>query len=251
MHRRNLGGIANCTLLCAKTGSVIAFDSGPANMILDFLVQTYQGRLGPMSENAGSSMQYDDGGKIAAKGTVIAPLLKEALSLEYFRKKPPKSTGHELFGSQFVRWFVDHADQASVSTACRSSLEDLLATATELTARSIADAYQEFLFPKITSFPVEVIISGGGWKNTFLMQRLTALLPQANFVPSSSPKHIPPDAKEAVGFAILAYFTLKGMPNNICTATGATEPAVLGKIALGDNSLRKMRERQSSLFDII
>jgi len=61
-------------------------------MILDFLVQTYQGRLGPMSENAGSSMQYDDGGKIAAKGTVIAPLLKEALSLEYFRKKPPKST---------------------------------------------------------------------------------------------------------------------------------------------------------------
>jgi len=208
---QNIGGIANVTYLPAgcRPENIIAFDTGPGNMIIDRIANILsKGRL-----------NYDKGGKIAAKGKVNIKILNEMLSHPFFLRKPPKSTGREEFGRENCDVFYKKAKNKSLSP------EDILATATALTAVSITRAYQRFL-PQI---PDEVILCGGGAHNKTLVKMLQQNLHKVT-IRLSDDFGICCDAKEAVSFAILAYATIKGMPNNVPSATGADEALVLGKI---------------------
>jgi len=207
----NIGGIANVTVIPAgaKPEKVFGFDTGPGNMVMDALVRHFtRGQKG-----------YDAGGRIAACGKVIEPLLAEALRFPFFQRKPPKSTGREQFGE----WFVKHYFLKQK----RARFEDLLRTATELTARSIVKALERFVFPGVKVH--RLIVSGGGAHNRFLMSRLRELLPQLS-VHLSDTCGLPVDAKEAIAFAVLADRTLHGLPGNLPSVTGARRPVVLGKI---------------------
>jgi len=207
----NLGGIANVTVIPAhaKPDAVFGFDTGPGNMVLDALVRHFtKGRKG-----------YDAGGRLAARGRVLEPLLSEVMTFPFFRRKPPKSAGREQFGSRFVEhYFLKRK---------RARFEDLLCTATELTARSIAEALERFAFLRVKVH--RLIVSGGGAHNRFLMSRLRALLPQLS-VELSDKYGLPVDAKEAIAFALLADRTLQGLPGNLPSVTGARRAVVLGKI---------------------
>ena len=219
-HRRrgrvllNIGGIANVTWLppaCAPS-DVLAFDTGPGNLLLDALA----GRL------TGGRRAFDRDGALAARGAPAGPLLRRLMRHRYLRKPPPKSTGREQFGAAFASALLDGA--AGLPPA------DLLATATAFTAASIRDACERFVRPR--GAIAEVIASGGGCHNRTLM----ALLAE-RFAPvpvrTSDELGIPADAKEAVAFAILAHETLAGRPGNLPSATGARRPAILGKIVPG------------------
>ena len=205
---QNLGGIANCTLI-DREGKITAFDTGPANMVMDSIIQ----RLKP-------GFRFDDGGKLAQSGHVIPRVLNAALEHPYFKQPPPKATGHEDFGDSFVERLIDEVPQAS--------LEDLLATACEITVQSIESAYAKYIFPRAR--PTKVIGSGGGTKNRYLMDRLKHAIDSVEWIVSDD-YGIPSDAKEAMGFAVLAYAALKGIPANIPSVTGASREVILGKIA--------------------
>ncbi|HSR09022.1 MAG TPA: anhydro-N-acetylmuramic acid kinase [Bryobacteraceae bacterium] len=198
----NIGGIANITVLRAgaKPSDVIAFDTGPGNMVMDALVV----------QHTGGKQRYDRGGAIAKSGTVHARLLTAMLSDPYFTIKPPKSTGRERFGSEFVNGLI----------ATGVALPDLIATATEFTAQSIALA-----IPKRTK---EVIASGGGVHNLQIMRRLGELLPGID-VKTTAEFGVDPDAKEAIAFAVLAYEYARGRAGNLPRATGARRAVMLGK----------------------
>ena len=208
---QNIGGIANVTYLPVncRVEDVIAFDTGPGNMVIDRIVNI-------ISEG---KLNYDKDGKIAAKGRVNIKILNEMLGTTFFRRKPPKSTGREEFGKAYCDIFYNKAKKESLSQ------RDLLATATALTAASIAEAYQRFL-PRI---PDEVILCGGGAHNKTLVKMLRQSLPKIT-IRLSDDFGISCDAKEAVSFAILAYATVKGMANNVPSATGADRALILGKI---------------------
>jgi anhydro-N-acetylmuramic acid kinase len=199
----NIGGIANVTVLPAgsNSGDIGAFDTGPGNMVIDALV----------SHHTEGRQHYDHDGGIARRGTVHERLLEAMLSDPYFERQPPKTTGREQFGQQFVSGLL----------ATGISLPDLIATATELTAKSIALAIQ-------TTDPAEVIVSGGGLRNGWLMQRLRELLNHCE-VKSSADFGIDPDAKEAVAFAVLAYEFTRGRTGNLPRVTGARRGVLLGK----------------------
>jgi anhydro-N-acetylmuramic acid kinase len=215
-HRRlsravqNIGGIANVTYLPAASTSadIIAFDTGPGNMILD----------GLMTIITNGKKTYDRNGAMAAKGTINPPLLKAMLKHPYFRRRPPKTAGRENFGLAYSRELYQKA-------ILNLRPEDILATATAFTAVTIADAYRHFL----PTIPNQVILCGGGAQNHTLINLLQKQLPTAGFF-TTSDFGIDSDAKEAVSFAILAWSTLKGIANNIPSATGATKPVILGKI---------------------
>ncbi len=199
----NIGGIANITLVPAgaKPGDVIAFDTGPGNMVIDALVvHQSEGR-----------QRYDHNGSIARRGGVHEKLLDAMMSDPYLNRKPPKTTGREQFGQQFVGGLL----------ATGISLPDLIATATEFTAQSIASA-----IPRAKAG--DVIVSGGGVHNRQIMRRLTELLPGIDVV-SSAEFGINPDAKEAIAFAVLAYEFVRGRPGNLPSATGARRSVILGK----------------------
>ncbi|MEO8096519.1 MAG: anhydro-N-acetylmuramic acid kinase [Acidobacteriota bacterium] len=202
----NIGGIANITVIpaAAKPEDVIAFDTGPGNMILDALT----------AKLTGGKQTFDRGGRIARKGKVHDRLLEGMLRDPHFRMAPPKSAGREQFGQEF----------ASGLMATGLPLEDLIATATELTARSISLAIATYAEPAS-----EVIASGGGIHNAFLMQRLRQLLPAAK-LSTSADFGIDPGAKEAIAFAVLAHESNRGQPANLPSATGARRPVVLGRI---------------------
>tara|TARA_B100001750_G_scaffold237431_1_gene242544 strand:+ start:884 stop:2068 length:1185 start_codon:yes stop_codon:yes gene_type:complete len=209
----NLGGIANLTILSAapEPSNVIAFDTGPANMLIDAIA---------MSE---TSRPFDKDGSGARCGNPSEELVESVLSMPYFERSPPKSTGRELFGASCV------ASLISTGAKHRLGANDLLATATEITIRSVRDAYYQFVEPKI---PLdELIVSGGGAKNRFVIERLGQVLSPVE-VTISDKYGISSDAKEAVAFAILAAQTVKGKPGSLSTATGADKPSVLGKICL-------------------
>ena len=191
----NIGGIANITVIPAgaRAEDVIAFDTGPGNMILD-----------------GLTGSYDKGGALARAGRVDHALLDRLLSNPYFALPPPKTAGREQYGKEFL---------ASLPPL---SVEDLLATATELTVRSIARAVNGY--PRID----EVIVSGGGAHNTFMMERLRAELRAV--LKTSADFGIDVDGKEAIAFAILAHETWQRRPSNLPSATGARRAAILGKI---------------------
>jgi len=212
---QNIGGIANVTCLPAGCGmgDIVAFDTGPGNMMID-RVARYA---------TGGRADYDAGGRLAARGQVNERLLAELMRHPYLGLRPPKSTGREMFGVRFADAVYRRARRRRLPVA------DILATVTAFTARSIADAYRRFL----PAMPDEVILCGGGARNRTLVGHLRDELRPARVAPMDD-FGLPARAKEAVSFAILAYATVHGNPNNVPSATGARSPVVLGKIVLGD-----------------
>jgi anhydro-N-acetylmuramic acid kinase len=208
----NIGGIANFTVIPAgaKPEQVFGFDTGPGNMIIDGLVRDF----------TKGKKSYDAGGRWAAKGQVIEPLFDEMLRLPFFAQKPPKSAGREQFGQQFIQQFF---------LKRRGLLpEDLIRTATELTARTICGALERFVLGAIAIH--RLIISGGGAHNRLLVARLGELLPRLTIHPSDE-FGLNVDAKEAIAFAVLADRTIHGLPGNLPAVTGARRSVVLGKIS--------------------
>ncbi len=207
----NIGGIANVTVIpaAARPRAVLGFDTGPGNMVMDALVRHF-------TEDRES---YDVGGRVGLLGKVVEPILADALTHPFFLQEPPKSAGREQFGEAFVReYFLARR---------RSRFEDALCTATELTARSIAEAFDRFVFPRAKV--QRLIVSGGGAHNRVLVKRLRELLPELT-VNLSDRYGLPVDAKEAIAFAVLADRTLHGLPGNLPSVTGARKAVILGKV---------------------
>ena len=215
----NVGGIANITSLPASAtmDQAKAFDTGPGNMVIDALVRRF----------TNGAKTYDENGSLAAGGHVITPLLEKLLAQPFFSAQPPKTAGREQFGAAFVQLLLEHSKAAR--------FEDLVCTATELTARSVAAAVTRFVLPETTV--QQLVVSGGGARNGFLMHRLQSALPGMKVL-SSDDLGIPTAAKEAIGFAILANETLHLNAGNVPAATGARHPVVLGKVVYGDNYKR-------------
>ncbi len=212
----NLGGIANLTVLPARSdlSSVTGFDTGPGNVLLDEFV-----RLTGLSP-----LGYDEGGRLAAGGQVQRILLEELLQHPFIRRPPPKSTGREVFGPAFVQEFRRKLDVA------RASAPDGLATLTAFTTEAVARNLREFVIPKVEVH--EVVVTGGGARNAYLMRRLTEVLPQCAVTPVDA-LGIPAGALEAMAFAWLAFLTATGRPGNLPVVTGARGPRVLGCIVPG------------------
>jgi anhydro-N-acetylmuramic acid kinase len=215
---QNIGGIANLTAIPAGAAAreVIAFDTGPGNMVIDAVTERLFGQ------------PFDRGGKIAASGHVLDKLVQGILRRGFFRKRPPKTAGREEFGSAFVDEFLRSCGR------CRK--QDAVATATALTAKSIFDALRQFVVKdsKSARKPAfrEVILSGGGARNATLVAMLSAeLAPLGLRLRFSDEFGLPSAAKEAVAFAVLAYETWHRRASNVPSATGAKRPAVLGKIS--------------------
>jgi anhydro-N-acetylmuramic acid kinase len=225
----NIGGIANFTVIPAGAGpeEVFGFDTGPGNMVVDNLVRRFsQGKR-----------KYDAFGRWAARGQVIEPLLEKMLRHPFFRRQPPKSAGREQFGEAFLKLYFFRDEMKTDGTgeeiahpqpSIANSPEDLLRTATELTARTIAGALERFVLGKIAIH--RLIVSGGGVHNRLLMKRLAELLPNLR-LHRSDEFGLDVDAKEAIAFAVLADRTLHGLPGNLPAVTGARRPVVLGKIS--------------------
>ncbi len=201
----NIGGIANITVIPAgaKPQQVVAFDTGPGNMVIDALVRKF----------TSGKQTCDRNGDIARRAIIHTPLLDNMLRDPYFKLPPPKSAGREQFGQEFAAGLI----------ATGLPIEDLIATATEFTVRSIALAIARYAPP--TS---EVIASGGGIHNAWLMERLRQLLPAAE-LGTSADFAIDPDAKEAIAFAALAHEFVQGRPANLPSANGARRAVLLGR----------------------
>ena len=210
---QNIGGIANVTFLTrgASLEQVLAFDTGPGNMLIDGVVRIL----------SDGTLPYDRDGEWAATGAVNQAMLARLLKHPYFRKPPPKTTGREMFGESYVRRVIRQADRLGVSN------QDLVATVTALTAESIARAYRRWL-DKTDSIKT-VIVGGGGAHNQTLMRMLSERMAPARLT-THEEFGIPTDAKEAIAFAILGYQTLRGRPSNVPSATGAAYPAILGSL---------------------
>lgn len=221
---QNIGGIANVTRLPAGGGltDVRAFDTGPGNMVVDGLVTLL----------TGGAQTFDQDGHLAERGTVDEALLAGWLRDPYLDQPPPKTTGRERYGLPFSRWLIAEAGLSegvlapgnAASEEGRQRARDLIATATALTARSIAEAYRRWL-PRVD----EVIVGGGGRRNPALMRMLAAALAPV-LVRTHEEVGIDGDAKEAMAFALLAHDALLGRPTNVPGATGARRTVTLGKV---------------------
>jgi anhydro-N-acetylmuramic acid kinase len=213
---QNIGGIANVTYLPPGRGTegVFAFDTGPGNALIDDAVR----------RATGGRQAYDRNGTMAARGQVDPELLGSLLAHPYLQLAPPKTTGREAFGAPFGAEVWDRA------RACGLSAEDVIATLTAYTARSIADAYRRFL----PQTPDQVILGGGGADNPTLVDSLRQYLQPTQLLRHED-MGLPSDAKEAIAFAVLAYETVHGRPGNLPACTGARAHAVLGKVVPGDN----------------
>jgi anhydro-N-acetylmuramic acid kinase len=210
---QNIGGIANLTVIPAGAAvkKVLAFDTGPGNMVIDAVIEKLFGQ------------RFDRDGRVAATGVVLEHVVAHVLRLPFFRRRPPKTAGREEFGREFVQEFVKRCG--------RISKHDVVATATALTARSITDALRRFVLKSDGGFS-EFIVSGGGANNPTLLAMLAnELKPLGLQIRSSDEFGVPSQAKEAVAFALLAYQTWHRQPSNVPSATGATRPAILGKIS--------------------
>jgi anhydro-N-acetylmuramic acid kinase len=205
----NLGGIANVTVVGEQIEEVFAFDTGPANMPLDESVRIL----------TGGREHFDRDGRTAAKGRVDENLLQKLLSHPYLKLPPPKTTGREAFGADFVLPLL-RAKGGKTGV-------DVLATLTAFTAHAVKQAFLDFVEPRAR--PTEIVVSGGGVHNLTLMGHLKRLFAKEK-VMSLADAGIDPDAKEALIFAVLANETVHGIPNNVPGATGARWPTVLGKV---------------------
>jgi len=207
---QNIGGIGNLTAIPAgaKPEQVRAFDTGPGNMVIDALASHLFGK------------RLDCNGDFAARGNVVEPAIAELLRAPYFRRKGPKTAGREQFGGDYARRLL--------ALCRRASKYDVLATATALTARSIAIAARQTMAKhKYRDF----FVSGGGTRNATLMRMLSEELAPIGLTPETTDVHgLASEAKEAAAFALLAYQTWHHTPSSIPSATGAARPAILGKI---------------------
>jgi anhydro-N-acetylmuramic acid kinase len=209
---QNIGGIANLTAIPAGASAekVIAFDTGPGNMVIDVVTDQLFGK------------PYDRDGRIAAAGAVLDDVVSHSLRLPFFRRKPPKTAGREEFGREFAQQFIRRCGRASKA--------DVVATATALTARSIADALGRFVV-RGGRFS-EFVVSGGGANNHTLLAILAnELRPMGLRMRSSDEFGLPSEAKEAAAFALMAFETWNQRASNVPSATGARRTAILGKIS--------------------
>jgi len=200
----------------ASLGEVLAFDTGPGNMVIDGVVSALsQGRR-----------TFDRNGQWGARGKVHESWIGEILRHPYFRRSPPKTTGREEFGQTFVERLLRDARKM------RLNPEDIVATVTALTATSITDSYRRFVLPRLPKNQVEdvqIILGGGGAKNPLLRSMLQELLGERQVL-THEDFGIANEAKEALAFALLAHETLLGRPSNVPSATGASRSVLLGKI---------------------
>lgn len=209
----NIGGIANCSILpcgCAP-GDVVAFDTGPGNMMVDALMRKFYGR------------EFDEGGAVASSGSVHPDLLTWLRQHPYYRQRLPKTAGRELFGEDYLHDYLNLAAELGVREPA-----DLVATAAEITVRSIT-AQLRGLVEGWERF--HLLVSGGGARNRYFLEGLRYGLPQAR-VELSSAVGIDPDAKEAIAFAVLANEWLMGNATGIPAVTGARRPGLLGALAI-------------------
>ena len=212
---QNIGGIANLTAIPAGAAAdaVLAFDTGPGNMVSDWLAQEL------------FQKNFDRNGRLAARGIVLAEVLAEALRNPYFRLKPPRTAGREQFGRMYAAEFL---------AACRRQCakpENALATATALTAETIARSYKAYIWRGMKGHGVDYIVSGGGARNATLMAMLAQRLePLGCELAASEEFGLPAEAKEAAAFALLAWQTWHHMPGNLPRATGAARPVILGQV---------------------
>ncbi len=222
---QNIGGIANLTFIPSdlEQEKIIAFDTGPGNMVIDEVVRTIS--LG--------KKEFDKDGELASLGRVSRDYLEDLLKLRYFRLEPPKTTGRELFGKEYTKEFITRGRKIGLLD------NDLVATATALTVESIARAYEKEILPN--NKVKYVILGGGGSYNLTLKKWLQERLPQLKIV-THEYFGLSSDAKEAVAFAILGWRTLLNQTGNIASATGAKHNVVLGKIIPGDNWTQLLRK---------
>ena len=221
---QNLGGIGNVTYLPARSQlfhnpdlhasifghNIYGWDTGPGNVLLDLAVQTF----------SDGQQRYDQDGQWAATGTICQPLLEQWLADPFFMLPPPKSTGREYFGTAQWRIYQEQARAFGLTEA------DILATLTELTVLSIVESYQRFL----PSPPDRILLCGGGSRNRYLRQRFQAHLDPDQIVQTTDDVGIDADAKEAIAFAILAYWRWLNLPGNLPSVTGARHAVSLGEL---------------------
>lgn len=203
---QNIGGIGNVTVLSPNC-ETFAFDTGPGNMLIDYFAKKF------------FDIPFDKNGEIAKSGQLSEKWLEELLKEPYYSLNPPKTTGRELFNDDYAQKMLKTAPQKP---------EDIIATITALSAHSIFEAYQKFVIPK-TSIQ-EIVIGGGGAYNKFLMAQLKNLFKEIP-VKTHEDFGIANKFKEALAFALLGYFTIKKMPNNIPACTGAKRPVIMGKVS--------------------
>jgi anhydro-N-acetylmuramic acid kinase len=218
----NIGGIANATIIPAgaRADEVVAFDTGPGNMVIDGLAQRFtRGR-----------MRFDRDAAMGRSGKLNEGLLDRLLKDPYFRKAPPKSAGREQFGAAYIEKIVAYGRARRLRGA------DVVHTATMLTAVTIANAITRFA-PKRARLE-DLIVSGGGSQNPLVMAQLAALLPKMS-VKVSDDYGLPSQAKEAVAFAVLAHETMERWTNNLPSATGARRAVILGKVNYPAGAARK------------
>jgi anhydro-N-acetylmuramic acid kinase len=221
---QNVGGIGNLTAIPprATPEEVTAFDTGPGNMVIDAIAQRLFDR------------PYDRNGRLAAKGEPIEAVVRQLLKRSFFRQKPPKTAGREQFGGDFA------SELLRISRG--ADHHDIIATATALTARSIGIAVRDIVLPADAAHLLptsrwpsryrQFVVSGGGTRNATLMRMIREELSRLKIqVRTSDEFGMPSEAKEAVAFALLAYQTWRHVPSNIPSATGASCPAILGKIS--------------------
>jgi anhydro-N-acetylmuramic acid kinase len=219
LHRvlLNIGGMANLSYVPPQ-GEIIAFDTGPGNVLIDEAMRLI----------TNGQKTFDENGDLAWQGQINEVLLQKWLAHPYFQTAPPKSTGRELFGPQEASTMLNEGRASGLSDT------DFIATLTALTARSITDALH--FLPGVD----EIFVGGGGARNAFLMSQI-----QEQFRGSlhrTDEIGVPSDAKEAIAFATMGYATLHGWPSNLPSSTGASQEAVLGSITLGDNFLDLMQQ---------
>jgi anhydro-N-acetylmuramic acid kinase len=222
---QNIGGIANLTAIPAGVAAdrVVAFDTGPGNMVVDWLAQKL------------FQKKFDRNGNFAAKGLVLSPVLARALDNPYFKQKPPRTAGREQFGREYAAKFLAACQRESSRASKRGRAsqwsEDALATATALTAETIARSYKSFVRRSMKGQAVDYIVSGGGARNRTLMKMLAERLePLGCELTTSEQFGLPAEAKEAAAFALLAWQTWHHLPGNLPRSTGAARPAILGQV---------------------
>jgi anhydro-N-acetylmuramic acid kinase len=221
---QNIGGIGNATVLpagCGPAGAgsgavagVFAFDTGPGNMVIDGVV-----RLGTHGER-----DYDEWGRLAASGRASEEMVGHAMRDPYFARKPPKSTGREVYGSSYASAFYEDGRARGLC------FEDIVATATAFTAESIARSYRDFVLP--LAAVREVLVCGGGALNPSLRRMIAERLSPGIAVLTTAERGVPDQAREAMAFAALGHESLMGRPGNLPAVTGARRAVVLGDLTL-------------------
>lgn len=206
----NIGGIANITVIDHSGSAVMAFDTGPGNMLADRCSERLKHK------------DYDEGGKLAFQGTINEGWLAEMLRLPYFDMAPPKTTGRELFGLTFADSLIDHGSKLELNP------ESIMATVTALTPASIALQYQHFVMDRVKIS--KLVLGGGGAENNFIIEQLQKRWPHPIEIVRHEDYGISTKFKEALLFALLAYTNYFGISNNVPACTGASRPVCLGKL---------------------